>query len=65
MQQSLTVDKSFVEEGFKVSKRFIEERLAMDRGFVAFLLVMTLLFILAGVLADSGTFIPPDYQTFW
>ena len=65
MQQSLTVDKGFVEEGFRVGKRFVEERFVVDKGFIEFLLLMTLLFFLFGTIANPGSFVPPDYQTFW
>jgi hypothetical protein len=65
MQQSITADRHFVEQGFTGDKRFVEERFAVDKGFVVFLLVMTLLFILFGIMADPGSFVPPDYQTFW
>ncbi|HVN23073.1 MAG TPA: hypothetical protein VMT71_03835 [Syntrophorhabdales bacterium] len=65
MQQSLTLDKSFVEERFADGERVVEEKLVLDRGFVTFLLVMILLFVLFGMIANPGSFVSPDYQTFW
>jgi len=65
MQQSLTFDKGFVEERLPVDRGSAEERFTVDRGFVTFLLVMVLLFILFGMIANPGSFVSPDYQTFW
>jgi hypothetical protein len=65
MQQGLTMDKGLVEERLAAGARFAEERFAVDKGFVVFVLVMTALFILFGMIADPGSFVPADYQTFW
>jgi len=65
MQQSLTVDRGFTQEKSTASKRFVEEGFAADKSFVVFLLAMIVLFILCGMIANPGSFVSPDYQTFW
>ena len=65
MQQSLTFDKGFSKEGFEVNRGPAEEKFAVDRSFVVFLLAMILLFVLFGMIANPGSFVPPDYQIFW
>ena len=64
MQQSLTVDEDFVESS-TLDKGLGKGRFAVDKGFVVFLTVMILLFILFGAIVNPGSFVPPDYQTFW
>jgi hypothetical protein len=54
MQHSLTGDRHFVGEG-----------LTLGRGFEVFLLVMTVLFILAGILLTPESITPVNYEIFW
>ncbi len=43
----------------------MERILSLDSGFIVFLLVMTLLFVLVGVILNSAEWAPFDYVTFW
>ena len=37
----------------------------VDGRFIVFLLVMTLLFIVFGILLTPGSFVPMNFETFW
>ncbi len=65
MQQSLTMDKGFTEETSKANKTSKEAGFPVDKGLLMFLVLMIALLILFGTLAQPGSFVPPDYQTFW
>ncbi len=65
MQHTLTMGKSFVQHSRTTDKPSIEQSFRVDRSFVLFILAMVLVFVLAGIALDPGTFVPVNYEIFW
>ncbi len=56
MQRSLMMDKHFVEPGFSFH---------VDLLLAVFVVGMTLLFFLFGMILSPASFVPVNYEIFW